>query len=600
MALSAGIGARWRGPSSTFMEILLLHPNDRADEGPWRDVRWDWIVDLGWAGQCAYAELSDRLGCRAFSVRESSDHALHLSRLREFWQAGIHQLIDEQGLDWWDIFFPLPYTQMEQIMLLFALDEQIPKSARVTATRSHFMVQALSTLLGRKIGIFVPESHYKGLSLLARRIKAASAFTPPQLGEIALDKWDSDYRFRRHISPKPKKSSEPAILLPSSYVNVSRAQVAYARMLPQQRFLLAVTRRNGGLVDLPANVELRSLASYAPLPFPVTTEKEYERLIESWCQFQSTLSEASSSLRLASKIGVFDGFPAFLKKGLRIRDAWRALLSGEPICGVLSGDENNPFTRLPTLLARSKGINTVVCEHGALNVGFALRPAVSAVCLAQGEMGRDYWIEFCGMKHSQMLVGSAAVGQPTPGKRGRERDWIVFFSEPYELNSGRTEDFYKEILPKLCSLASQTNRKVIVKLHPYESLRARSRLVKRSLLLNHQSLVELRKGPLTPDLFERAWFGVTVESSVTVECALKGVPCFLCRWLDCSWSDYGTQFVRFSAGHIMSSPEAILDIPKRLQKLEIGPEVLRRLATQICPDYLQAILLGTIPGQNSS
>ena len=571
-----------------LMKILLLHPRDRAEDGPWQHTHWDWIVDLGWAGHCTYIELAERLGCEFLSIRNILDHRQHLSSLRDLWKPGLGRLVDDENIDWWDAFFPLPYAQIEEILLVSSLAQHIPNDAEIVATRSHLLVRALSQLLGREIRPYTAERN----SRFTRYRKAAATFRPAQIMDIALDKWDADYRFRRHTSPAAPTLTESAVLLPSSYVNVSRAQVDYARMLPQQRFLLVVTRRNGGLLNLPANVKLRALASYAPKPFLAATEKEYARLMDAWRTLQPKLSEASSALNLANKLNVFHSFPAFLQKGLRIRDAWRAVLSREPIQSVLSGDENNAFTRLPTLLARTRGIHTVVCEHGALNMGFALRPAVSEICLARGEMGRDYWKEFCNVQHSRMLVGSSTA-QPNPRTPGQKQDWIVFFSEEYELSSGRTEDFYRQLLPKLVSLANNTGRKVVIKLHPFESLRERTRFVNQVLPVDLIRLVELRDGPLTPDLIDRAWFTLTVESSVAVESTLKGVPCFLCHWFDSSWYEYGIQFAKFSAGHILNSPEEILDIPKRLKNCEITPAIRQRLATQIRPEELQAILSGT-------
>ena len=179
------------------------------------------------------------------------------------------------------------------------------------------------------------------------------ALRPAQLTEIAFDKWDADYRLRRHFVRPPRTSSTPAILLPSAYINVSRAQVAYARMLPHRRFLLVVTRRNGRLQKLPGNVELRSLASYAPRVLP-STDEESGRLLARWQDVQNNLFETNRVLRLARELHVFDGFANFLKSGLRVRDAWREVLAREPITAVLSADEYNPYTRLPILLARSR------------------------------------------------------------------------------------------------------------------------------------------------------------------------------------------------------------------------------------------------------
>ena len=173
-----------------------------------------------------------------------------------------------------------------------------------------------------------------------------------------------------------------------------------------------------------------------------------------------------------------------------------------------------------------------------------------------------------------------------------QRDWIVYYSESYELYSGRTQTFYAELLPELCLLASRMNRKVIVKLHPFESRRTRTAIIDRVLSAEQRSLVEIREGPMTPDLFARAWCSLTVESSVAVESTLNGVPCFLCSWFDPSWYDYGKQYAKYSAGYPLDSPQRIREIPQLLEQLQITEATRRSLQTPITPDHLEALLSG--------
>ncbi len=408
------------------------------------------------------------------------------------------------------------------------------------------------------------------------------ALRPSQLAEIAFDKWDTDYSLRRHFVRAAKACSARAILLPSSYSNVSRALVAFARMLPHRRFLLVVTRRNGRLQNLPANVAVRSLALYAPRVLPAT-EEERTSLLARWLEMQNKRFETNPVFRLARKLRVFDGFPAFLKSGLRVRDAWREVFAREPITAVLSADEYNPFTRLPTLLARTRKLHTVFCDHGALNLGFGIRRPVSDTYLVKGEMARDYCVSWGGLAAAEIVVGGPA--EPGPPLRPAnvsdpaQRDWIVFYSEEYELSSGRTQTFYAELLPELCALASQTNRKVIVKLHPFESRRVRKLFVDKALSAEQRSLVEICEGPMTPDLFARAWCSFTVESSVAVESTMNRVPCFLCGWFDASWYDYGKQYAKFSAGYTLDSPQQIRDVPRLLEQVQIT-EATRRKPTE--------------------
>jgi len=574
------------------MKILLVHPDDSIELGAWARTLWDFAVDFGWSGRGEYSRQSERLGFRVYSIYDLLDHQQHRCRMRELLGLGLDQLVDSESVDWWETFSGFPYAQLEQLMLLSALAEQIPAQAEVFATSPHFAMRALSLLLNREIKSFSRERKTGFPALSRRYLKAAFAFRPSQLAEIAFDKWDMDYRLRRHFVRSPKMSSTPAILLPSAYANVSRAQLAYARMLPHRRFLLVITRRNGRLRNLPGNIEVRALASYAPRPLPAT-EAECSRLLARWQDVQIQQFENNPVFCLARKLRVFDGFARFLKSGLRIRDAWREVLAREPITSLLSADEYNFSTRLPILLARSRKLPTVFCDHGALNMSFAIRRPVSDTYLVKGEMARDYGISWCGLSADRIRIGGPVEPHhPLPPSSQTPRDWIVFYSEAYELYSGRTQTLYAELLPELCSLARQTNRKVIVKLHPFESLRVRKRLINRVLPAEQLSLVEVREGPMTPDLFARAWCSLTVESSVAVESTMNGTPCFLCSWFDPSWYDYGKQYAKFYAGYPLDSPERIREIPNLLEKFRITEATRQSLQSPISPEQLETVLSG--------
>lgn len=580
------------------MKILLVHPDDSVEVGAWAGTRWDLAVDLGWSGRHAYSQQTERLGLRVLSIYDLLDHEQHRCQMREILALGLDRLEDSESVDWWDVISPFFYQQLEQLMLLSALSEQVPEHAEIFATRPHFTLPALSLLLKsasepRQIKSFSPDSE-KGFRGRSRRyLKAALGLRPAQLTEIAFDKWDADYRLRRQFARPLRTSSVPATLLPSAYINVSRAQVAYARMLPHRRFLLVVTRRNGRLQKLPGNVELRSLASYAQQVLP-STEEENGRLLARWHSVQNNLFGNNRVLRLARELHLFDGFANFLKRGLRVRDAWREVFAREPITAVLSADENNPYTRLPVLLARSRKLRTVFSDHGALNMTFAIRPPVSDAYLMNCDMARDYAVRWCGLSADKIVVGGPpTTHNPLPSFHPTQRNWIVYYSESYELNSGRTQTFYTELLPELCLLASRTNRKVIVKLHPFESRRTRTAIIDRVLSAEQRSLVEIREGPMTPDLFARAWCSLTVESSVAVESTLNGVPCFLCSWFDASWYDYGKQFAKYSAGYPLDSPQRIREIPQLLEQLQITEATRRGLQTSITPDHLESVLSET-------
>jgi hypothetical protein len=113
------------------------------------------------------------------------------------------------------------------------------------------------------------------------------------------------------------------------------------------------------------------------------------------------------------------------------------------------------------------------------------------------------------------------------------------------------------------------------------------------LSAEQRSLVKLRVGPMTRDLFERAWCSLTVESSVAVESTLNGVPCFLCGWFDASWYDYGKQYAKFSAGYTLDSPQRVREIPKLIAQFRITEATRQNLQTEITPEHLESVLSGT-------
>ncbi len=574
------------------MKILLVHPDDSIDVGVWARTQWDLAIDLGWSGRHAYSQEAERLGFRVFSIYDFLDHAQHLAKMRGLLAFGLGQLLDSESVDWWDVFSVMPYARIEQLMLVSAIAQELPAGSEIFATSPHLTSTVLSRLLKREIKSFSPERRTGLRARFRRYLKAGVALRPAQLTEIAFDKWDTDYNVRRRFVRSPKMSSSPAILLPSAYANVTRAQLGYAKMLPHRRFLLVVTRRNGRLRNLPANIEVRSLASYAPPLLPATAAERHH-LLGRWQDMQISGFESDPVFRLARELGVLDDFPAFLKSGLRVRDAWREVLARESITGVLSGDEYNPYTRLPILLAGLKKLHTVFCDHGALNMSLGIRRPASDTYLVKGEMARDYNVEWCGLPADKILVGGpAAPASQLPPPNPSRRDWIVFYSEAYELSFGRTRTLYEELLPELCSLARNTNRRVIVKLHPFESWRLRKGLINNILSAADRALVEICEGPMTPDLFKRAWCSFTVESSVAVESTIHGVPCFLLSWFDASWYDYGKQYAKYSAGYPLDSPWRIRDTPQMLEQLQVTEAARQRLQTPITPEHLEAVIRG--------
>jgi hypothetical protein len=570
----------------------MLHPDDVLPKGEWAGLHWDLVVDLGWAGSHCYAQWSQALGCQVRGLYEFGEWRRDIYRVMEALQFGQNWLVDGEGIDWWNLIAPTRCQQLFELMLVRKLSRELSGATHFHATRPHRLANALGRFLNTRVNSFLPAAG-RVSGRLERYVEAFQSLTWSQMGEIALDKWDTDYGLRRFFARKERKrSSAPLVLLPSAYKNVSRVLSAYASMLPDIQFLLVTTRQGCAIDDLAANVDCVSLASYAPVPRNEVTEREIASLTERWAELEGRIRR-SEELAPVYPLDSFENFQAELRNGLRIRDAWRSVLEHQRISSVLCGDENNLYTRLPVLLAKKRGIRTVYCSHGALDANVLIRGICSDTYLAKGEMERDYLIRQCGVPEGRVFIG-APIGRPALVDKGSapDKSQIVFFSEPYELYSGRAESLYRELLPRLCSIARGHGRKIMVKLHPFESLSARRQLVERVLTGENRDLVVVTKEPVSDELFRRTWFSLTVESSVAVECALNGVPCFLCGWFDLGLYGYGQQYEKYGAARTLDGPEDIQRIPEFLHSSQLNARIRQGVYQPLAPKQLEAILLG--------
>lgn len=563
----------------------MLHPEDSLPDGDWSRERWDLIVDLGFTSPFTYAELSQKLHTRIVSVYQY-DHQTEGHRWADFvLEQGRGKLLDRMGLDWWDIIATGFNRDIYLLYLLTRMRADIPTQISLTASRPHPLARMLGHVLACPV-------HYRsrGRRSPVRMLRSAWRLRPAQAIEIAFDKWDPTYDFRRKFSrPRRARLSEPAVLIPSAYSNVTRTALGYAAQLPRRHFLLATTRRNALPRRLPENVTATTLAAYATSSDAI--KQEIAELRAAWVRFSTGMQRQSEEFRLGAETGLWDHFPLHLSRGLQLRQTWMQLLEREPIRAVLCGDDLNYYTRLPLILAQRTGRNAVYCSHGALDGGFLFKSPQADWHLVKGEMERDYLLRARTMDPERICV--AAPGRyGSKGEPAQSRKEIVFFSQPYEVASGRAEAIYREVLPPLCAAAIAAGKRVIVKLHPFESQRERSRLARSILPESKFRLVEFASGS-PQQVWPRAWCGVTVDSSVTVEGALRNIPFFLCGWLDFMGMGYVQQFERFGVGRVLSAPKEVEGIPEMVTAFRPDPATHERLWHEADPAQLDEILFGS-------
>ncbi len=570
------------------MKILLIHPDDDLQNGPWASKHWDRVIDLGMTGAESYAEAETIFGSPISRLSEFGSNFRGLRRLRELMAVGMGRLTDSLGIDWWELTAMLLHQQLETSFLLRKLVESLSPRDEVCVTRPGFHADALRITLGSRLQTFSPAVN-SGRRSVRHYVRLLKKFPVPQLLEIFWDKTDPGYQFRGSLRKKRKQSSNPVVLLPSSYVSVSRTALAYAQTLPETQFLLVVTRRSGWIETSLPNVSVTRLSGYASVRAP-SRKLEHQDLVRRWEVLRTEFNEVPE-IRTLAELGWFNDFAKRFAQGLEIRDAWRNVLDAEPVQSVMCADDSNPYTQIPLQLAARRGLPAIACHHGALDGRYFFKRDHADVILAKGEMEKDYLVRVCGVHSEKVEIGAPAVSSYSEQKMlARDKSAIVFFSEPHEMAGARVKGFYRDILPALADLAQSEGRELIIKLHPSESVAERNRFVQQVLNSEQQRMVRLVDGPLDAELLNRAWFGIAIMSSVVVECALQQIPCFLCAWLDPWPYGYVDQFTRFEVGIRLTEPAQIRKIPGLLRGYHVSSAIRENCWTPIQAQRLGALL----------
>jgi hypothetical protein len=570
------------------VRILVLHPADSPRRGPWSDQRWDLIVDLGRSSEATAAAWQTLSKCSVVRLESYREHVEDPRRVGEILRAGFGQLLDSVGLDWWELTSLYVHSELEMAVAMRRLVTSNDFGGDLYSTRPAWPVSGLAALLRADVRSLSPWSRDKFGGRLWGYSSALAKLNLSQAFDVIGDKYDARYQWRSRFYHYGK-SSMPVVLIPSAYTNVSRGAAGYAGLLPELNFLLVATRGSAFRFDHAPNVRVAHLAGYAAAKH---NRAEYDDLLKSWAVLRKRL-ENTQELELLSRTGGLDLFPDWLRTGLAVRDAWNTVLDREPVTGVLCGDDSNWHTRLPVLLARKRNLPTIDFHHGALDGRFLMKELSSDLYLAKNEMERDYLTRVCRLSADRVVLGrvQASANDEKLTETG-SRPNIVFFSEPFESVGGRPEEIYRELLPPLSRLALEHGRTLVVKLHPFENLKERRKLVAAALGSQQTSHVQVVSGALSRELLSSAWFGITVESSTVLDCTKAGVPCFHCHWLGATSLGYGQQFARFGIGRLLRSTDELAEIPRLLADPPPQGEQAAGSGTRPAAEILRKVFAG--------
>lgn len=560
------------------MKILFLHPEDSPEGGPWAREHWDRVVDLGMATPSAYNLWSEFFRC---PVVDSGFASLEPASSRQALAAGLGVILDQNGIDWWEVLCE-PYTQrLYEILALQAIVE-VFSGEDLFVSRDCFQVQALEALTNFRVHVL---GGHSGTAAKARSIRRKlRRLSWKQMRQIVADKYDPEHKVRSVFAGRRRPSRSPVVLIPTAYVNVSRTGLAYAGVLPERQFLLVAARRSGWQRDLPENVAQADLGAYFRQR---RRPNDHDGLIARIPLLKRAL-EQDPLCRVLGTLRLFESLETNLRRWLFVRDAWINVFDSESLMSVLCCDGTNPYTLIPLLIAKGRGIPAVIAHHGALDGHYLFKRCPADYILAKGEMERDYLMRHCRIPSERILIGAPFA---VPPQVRSEKPHIVFFSEDYEVSGARVAEFYRSVLPPLAKLAAENEKELILKLHPTENLRDRRRIALSVLTAEEFRRLSIVEGPLAEDLMTQAWFAVAGISTTAVECAMRGVPVFLCAWLENWPCGYLDQFAKFGVGMKLSNSGEIQQIPALVQ--DFKPCDPRQLWTRVDAGELDNILTGS-------
>jgi hypothetical protein len=540
-------------------KVLILHPEDGIAESE-SVAPYDLVIDLGRASPGTYERWSKQTRSQVICLYDFVAEDEDIYRTRSLLNLGRHSLIDRMGIDWWSVLWPEMLVPLQQLILVQRLAKYIDRECDLYSSRADYRCAALHLVLGGRITNL--EGFFRAS---ARRVghyaEVASTFDLKQIFQIAQDKFDNKHALRSRLARRSPTSNRPSILLPSAYINVSRAALAYAASLPQEQFLLVCARDNAKVPQLFPNVQMTSLDPY----FSRHDPHEARSLLELWGRLKMRLAGTAPEYKSGAAVGLLDRIPFMIRRGIAIRDAWKNLFDSENICSCFSADHNNVYTRIPLLLARRAGIPAVACHHGALDGGMAITTHDADFYLAKSQMERDYMIRVCDIAPEKVICCAPDRAEFIPrGRSFPNKSSMVFFSEPYSVWSWRMDEVYRDLLPRLYALAEECRVKLVVKLHPFESTGTYQQLLSTHLGTEKMRSVEIVDGAISEELWQNTRFALTAQSSIALECTARGIPIFLCGWLRDPFSGYIQQYQKFGIGRLVETVDQIAQIPELL------------------------------------
>jgi len=169
--------------------VLLLHP---ADNFPLSNSSrtWDLVVDFGRAPLSTYERWSQEAGCKALGLCTFAEEIADLHRVGEFLQSARGQIVDRDGIDWWDALSTMIWHNLLRLFLVQRLAKELTPACELYMSRPIAEAKVLRAILG--IQAISLEGRYRAaFRRVWRPFAAIARLDNAQVLQSCWDKFDS-------------------------------------------------------------------------------------------------------------------------------------------------------------------------------------------------------------------------------------------------------------------------------------------------------------------------------------------------------------------------------------------------------------------------
>jgi hypothetical protein len=208
-------------------------------------------------------------------------------------------------------------------------------------------------------------------------------------------------------------------------------------------------------------------------------------------------------------------------------------------------------------LARSRGIPTVLLQHGILGDYYQLMDQPAATLLVRGE----FWKEFVAghMRERTRILNiprSNSPSQAEPDKPGK----ILFLTSVDAALTHTHESDLRDILERLLHVSGTANRTLIVRVHPMETVGYYRAMVERvSAELKLPMQVEYSQGAGLDSVLANTAVAVTYSSTVFLDCLRHGIPIISFDWHDFAYKSLIEQHKVFYFARDLADLESLAE-----------------------------------------